>query len=198
MTVGNRAPRDHPGPGPTWLCSQPVQGAAGLARSSCSSASQRRISCLSRSFSTISRSRCFSKSVPPCREPEPGGGGMWRGQIRGKDGAGRQRQCRGRGEGRGGETERRRKEKERPVMDGEKRGGAPETIKTKAEEKKRWRRVVRQELLPAAPHPFHSIFLSVKVTRKVIFIHRVHTPTLHQQIRINLPPVTGHTTSWAQ
>lgn len=65
-------PLGPPGPVLTWLCSQPVQGGPGLARSSWSSASQRRISCLSRSFSTISRSRCFSKSVPPCRV-SPGG-----------------------------------------------------------------------------------------------------------------------------
>lgn len=130
---------DHTGPGPTWLCSQPVQGAAGLALSSCSSASQRRISCLSRSFSTISRSRCFSKSVPPCREPESRWGHVARAGG-GKDGAaGRQRQYRVQwAEGQDGEEERRRKEKESPVMDRKKREGAPEKIKTKmrAEERR--------------------------------------------------------------
>ena len=58
----------------------------------------------------------------------------------GKDGvAGRQRQYRvGWAEGQDGEEERRRKEKEGSVMDGKKREGAPEKIKTKmrAEERR--------------------------------------------------------------
>ena len=29
-----------------------------------------------------------------------------------------------------------------------------------------------------------------------IYIHRDHTPALHQQTRINLPPIMGHATSW--
>ena len=40
-------------------------------------------------------------------------------------------------EGQDGEEERRRKEKERPVMDGEKREGAPEKIKTKMRSEER-------------------------------------------------------------
>lgn len=70
--------------------------------------------------------------------------------------------------------------------------------KDKDRRKKEMEPVVKQELLPAAPHPCHSIFLRVKVTRKVTFIHRLHTPALRQQMRINLPPLVGHTTSWAQ
>lgn len=29
-----------------------------------------------------------------------------------------------------------------------------------------------------------------------IYIHRDHTPALHQQTSINLPPIMGHATSW--
>lgn len=170
VLVRNRAPHppDLPGPVPTWLCSQPVQGAAGFARSSCSSASQRRISCLSCSFSTISRSRCFSKSVPPCRVTAKGG--MWPGQMgrREERGTGR-RACKGRGEsGRGGEKDRRRKGKERRLRERRAKGLQRE-IQMKTAER------ARRAVLLAALHPFHSIFLSVKVTRKVTFIQSSHS-----------------------
>lgn len=43
------------------------------------------------------------------------------------------------------------------------------------------------QLLP----PLSFYFLSVKVARKVRFIHRVHTLALHQQMSKNLPPRRG-------
>ena len=153
----------------TWLCSQPAQGATGFARSSCNSASKRRISCLSRSFSTTRRSRCFSRSVPPCTEPEHRAC-MWQGQAPGAESR----------EAEGAPAQRREKqEREGRQLKGD------------------IRRRQRKEGEPGGwPYPpLSCYFPECESNKKVIFIHRVHTPVLHRQMRINLPPFGGHTTS---
>lgn len=184
MTAGNRAPGS-PDPGTTLVLGPPGCARSlyrGLPAWPSAPAAPPRSAASPASVAHSPPSAGPGASPSRCLPAESRGGACGQGRWGKGRGSGEAETVQG-GVGRGPRWGGREKEKrERKAGDGrreERRVSREDKDKDEIRGEERRRRVVRQQRLPAAPQPSHSIFLSVKVTRKVVFIYTEITLLLY-------------------